>query len=88
MQVIDPAIRSSSGGFSEEDESKRCEHEERRERECFASEPVAIRDEITYIKRSSPRSFIPGRSASLFIPCKQASQGAKELQSWRELFNQ
>jgi hypothetical protein len=29
--------------LKEEDESKRCEHEERRERECFASEPVAIR---------------------------------------------
>jgi hypothetical protein len=54
----------SDGGFSEEDESKRCEHEERRERECFASEPVAIRDGIPYIKRSSPRSFIPGREES------------------------
>lgn len=45
-------------------QSIRCEHEERRERKCFASEPVAIRDGIPYIKISSPRSFIPGREES------------------------
>ncbi|KAF1856591.1 hypothetical protein Lal_00038457 [Lupinus albus] len=48
-------------------QSIRCEHEERRERKCFASEPVAIRDGIPYIKISSPRSFIP-------IPGREESQ--------------